>query len=70
MEPNTEKQRDPLANRLIDELGGTTVVARMCDIQPPSVSEWRIKGVPKPWLKFIRCSRPDLFKDEQQRDAA
>ena len=31
---------------LIDELGGTTTVARLLGIKPPSVHEWRSKGIP------------------------
>lgn len=30
--------------KLIDELGGTTAVATLVKIQPPSVSEWRQRG--------------------------
>lgn len=48
---------------LIDRLGGTTAVAKMCDLKPPSVSEWRKAGIPKPWLKFLRLARPDAFSD-------
>lgn len=49
------------ASELIDKLGGTTEVARLCDIRPPSVSEWRRKGIPKPWMKFLELARPDAF---------
>lgn len=31
---------------LIDKLGGTTTVARLLGIKPPSVHEWRSKGIP------------------------
>lgn len=30
--------------KLIDSIGGTSAVARICNVQPPSVSEWRKKG--------------------------
>ena len=50
------------ASELIDKLGGTTEVARLCDIRPPSVSEWRRKGIPKPWMKFLELARPDAFQ--------
>lgn len=52
---------------LIDRLGGTTAVAKMCDLKPPSVSEWRKAGIPKPWLKFLRLARPDVFSDPSSR---
>jgi len=31
---------------IIDLLGGTTKVARMCRIDPAAVSNWRIRGIP------------------------
>lgn len=48
-------------NRIIDALGGTTRCARIFDIKPASVSEWRKRGIPKARLHSIRLMRPDLF---------
>lgn len=48
-------------NEIIDALGGTAKVARLCDVKAPSVSEWRKNGIPKPWRKFFQAIRPDLF---------
>ncbi|WGG48944.1 hypothetical protein [Rugamonas sp. DEMB1] len=53
------KQATP--DEIIDSLGGTSEVARLCEIQPPSVSEWRKNGIPKTQLKFLRLARPDVF---------
>lgn len=50
------------ASEIIDELGGTSEVARLCEIKPPSVSEWRRTGIPKPWAKYLRAIRPDAFE--------
>lgn len=47
---------------VIDRLGGTTEVARICGIKPPSVSEWRTHGMPRPWRKYLREAYPDAFK--------
>ena len=58
------------ASELIDKLGGTTEVARLCDIRPPSVSEWRRKGIPKPWMKFLELARPDAFPIVERRSGA
>lgn len=33
-------------SEIIDRLGGTTVLADLFGIKPPSVSEWREKGIP------------------------
>ena len=52
------------ANKIIDALGGTAAVARMCNVRPPSVSEWRRNGIPDARLQFLRLARPDVF-DEQ-----
>lgn len=49
------------ASSLIDALGGTSEVARLCEVQPPSVSEWRQKGIPRARLKYLRLLRPDVF---------
>lgn len=59
--------------KLIDELGGTTAVATLVKIQPPSVSEWRQRErIPED--KLIRlasiaesrgiATRRELFPDD------
>jgi hypothetical protein len=50
------------ANDIIDRLGGTSETARLCEVKPPSVSEWRKNGIPRAQLKFLRLKRPDLFE--------
>ena len=49
------------ASEIIDDLGGTTAVAELCEIKPPIVSEWRKNGIPKAQLKFLELARPDVF---------
>lgn len=46
---------------IIDRLGGTTEVARICQIKPPSVSEWRASGIPPARRQFLELLRPDAF---------
>lgn len=58
-----------LANKTIDRLGGTSVVARLCDITTASVSDWRHNGIPKAWLKYFQCIRPDVFAEERKQKA-
>jgi hypothetical protein len=49
-------------NQLIDALGGTSEVAKLCGgITPQAVSQWRSKGVPKSWRLFIQIKRPDVY---------
>lgn len=49
------------ANQIIDTLGGTFAVARLCNVRPPSVSEWRRTGIPDARLQFLKLARPDVF---------
>ena len=48
-------------SEIIDALGGTAAVARLCDVQPPSVSDWRKTGIPKARRMYLSLKRPDLF---------
>lgn len=48
-------------SRLIDELGGTGLVAKMFGIEPPSVSYWRANGIPKARLMYLRAVYPAKF---------
>ena len=58
------------ADTIIDGLGGTSATARLCEIKPASVSEWRKKGIPKAQLRFIKLARPDLFPKLPKRRKA
>lgn len=53
-------------NLIIDRLGGTSETARICEVKPPSVSEWRKAGIPKAQLKFLKLARPDVFEEPKQ----
>ncbi|MBA0342095.1 hypothetical protein D7U87_15505 [Stenotrophomonas maltophilia] len=52
---------NPTASEIIDRLGGTTEVARICRIKPPSVSEWRASGIPPARRQFLELLRPEAF---------
>lgn len=47
---------------LIDAFGGTSEVARLCDLTTGAVSQWRTNGIPKPWMKFLRLAKPKVFR--------
>lgn len=49
------------ADIIIDSLGGTKAVAELCEITPQSVSDWRVKGIPKARILYFKAIRPDLF---------
>ena len=44
---------------LIDALGGTFAVAALFGIKPPSVSEWRERGIPKSRRQTLSLLYPD-----------
>lgn len=50
------------ANRIIDELGGTGAVAKLCDVSEPAVSQWRSNGIPPLRLKLLRFQHPKVFR--------
>ncbi|WP_433925687.1 hypothetical protein [Stenotrophomonas nematodicola] len=54
----------PTDSQIIDRLGGTTEVARICQIKPPSVSEWRVAGIPPARRQYLELLRPDAFGRE------
>lgn len=58
------------ASEIIDKLGGTVAVARICDVKSPSVSEWRHRGIPRAQLKYLQLLRPDIFGIKRKKKAA
>jgi hypothetical protein len=53
---------------LIDALGGTVALARICGLAKSSVSGWRQNGIPRPWRKYFAEIRPDLFVEQEVGD--
>lgn len=49
------------ASTIIDNLGGATAVAKLCECRPQAVSQWKIKGIPKSRLLYLKAVRPDAF---------
>ncbi len=47
---------------IVEQFGGTTALARLCEVEPSAVSQWKAKKrIPKSHIKFLRMKRPDLF---------
>lgn len=42
------------AAKIIDALGGTAEVARLFGVRMPSVSRWRVAGIPPARMMFLR----------------
>jgi len=51
----------PTDSEIIDLLGGTSAVARMCKVRSPSVSDWRKYGIPDARRQYLELLRPDVF---------
>jgi DNA-binding transcriptional regulator YdaS (Cro superfamily) len=57
-----DNDRNEKAVRVIDALGGTQAVADICGVKPPSVSEWKRRGIPPAREQYLRLLRPAAFK--------
>jgi hypothetical protein len=49
------------AENLIYRLGGTNKAARLFEINPSSVTNWRDNGIPKPRMMYLRLAYPAWF---------
>ena len=47
--------------QIIEDLGGTYAVAAICDVKPPSVSEWKKTGIPKARRQYLELLKPEVF---------
>lgn len=59
-------------DEIIDALGGTVEVSELCEIAPSAVSQWRLTGIPKARLMYLKLLRPDLFaaSEPEEKGAA
>lgn len=55
---------NPNPNAVIDGIGGTSEVARLCEVTTGAVSQWRHGGIPKARLMYLRLARPEVFERE------
>jgi ABC-type hemin transport system substrate-binding protein len=55
------------ADEIIDALGGTNATAELCNVKPPSVSDWRKTGIPDARLMFLKLARPDVFAAKKSK---
>ena len=52
--------------KIIEALGGTFAVASLCKVKPPSVSEWKQKGIPQARRQFLELLSPDVFGKQEK----
>lgn len=57
-------------SRLIDLLGGTVETAKLAEVTPAAVSQWRRTGIPKARLMYLRLARPEIFASPVDDGAA
>ncbi len=53
------------SNHIIDSLGGTNEVARICQVTAQAVSQWRADGIPHARLMYLKLARPDVFTEQK-----
>lgn len=56
-------------NKIIDDLGGTSAVAEMCNVTTGAVSQWRHDGIPEARLMYLKLLRPDVFGTNKKKAA-
>lgn len=49
----------------IDSLGGTTEVSKICGLAAASVSEWKKRGIPRPWKLYLETKYPKAFSPSE-----
>lgn len=70
-ETSTEPAAAPLSDsQIIDAMGGSAAVARICRVRSPAVSYWRREGIPDYRKQYLATLRPDLFPNETPAAAA
>lgn len=52
--------KDILADRVIKELGGNTVVSKLVGKTPQAISLWLRRGIPRSWELYLRERFPNL----------
>lgn len=50
------------AAKIIDALGGTAEVARLFGVRMPSISSWRVSGIPGARMMYLQAVRPDVLQ--------
>jgi hypothetical protein len=58
------------SSEVIDALGGTVEVSRMCNVTKGAVSQWRKNGIPEPRLMYLKLARPDVFEPVETEQKA
>lgn len=57
-------------SKIIDLLGGTTAVARLCRVRSQAVTQWRRNGIPSARRDYLQLLRPEVFRDAAEKSDA
>lgn len=63
-DPRPIEVRQEEAKRVIAALGGSSAVARLCDVDPAAVSQWKGDGIPHARRQYLQLLRPEVFERE------
>lgn len=58
------------SSKLIDRIGGSASVARLCCVSSQAVSKWRRDGIPPARLMFLKLAVPHVFDEPQEPQKA
>jgi predicted aconitase len=63
MDTQHTKELNKEACEIIEVLGGTQAVSRICKVKPASVSGWKHDGIPDARLMYLKLAFPKKFKE-------
>jgi len=49
--------------QIINQLGGTVAVAKLCQVRHQAVSRWKKSGIPPARLMYLRLRFPEAFQE-------
>ena len=70
MKKSSKRLSPSLSNDVINDLGGTTVVAGICNLSKPAISLKKKKGITDPYVRFLRekYKRLPIMKHDEIRN--
>lgn len=49
---------------VIEQLGGVSAVARLCQVSRAAVSQWKTDGIPQARRMYLEVVRPEVFAEK------
>lgn len=57
---------DQEAINVIAALGGSSAVARLCEVTPQAVGQWRKDGLPNARRMYLKVVHPEAFEKRKK----